>query len=64
MMRLTILHASLTTQPKDRRPPEVFFSRCLLVFMLQKNKKTKNKKRKEMNKGPATFYLGAVRETT
>ena len=26
-----------------------------MVFMLQKKRKTKNKKRKEMNKGPATF---------
>jgi len=30
--------------PKDRRPPEVFFSRCSLVFMLQKNKNKKGRR--------------------
>ena len=43
---------TLTTQPKDRRPPDVFFSRCPLVFMVQKNGKKGKKKRKDMNKGP------------
>ena len=51
-----------TTQPKDRRFPEVFRPRCPLVFMLLKlkNKET-NKKRKEINKGPATFNQCAKR---
>ena len=48
-------------QPKDRRPPEVSFSRCPLVFVLQKNKKNKKNKRKEMNKGPATLQQCAKR---
>ena len=45
-----------TAKPKGRRPPEAYFSRCPLVFMILKIfKKTTNKKRKEMmNKGPAT----------
>ena len=56
VLRLSQIYCSYTTEevpaslPKDRRPPEVFFSRCPLVFMLQKKTK-KNKKRKEMNKG-------------
>ena len=33
----------LASLPKDRRPPEVFFSRCPLVFMLQKNENQEKK---------------------
>ena len=51
-----------TTQPKDRRPPKVFFSRCALVFMLLKLKK-KDKQEKEGDK-QGTSHLLAVRETT
>ena len=43
------LRRGLASLTKDRRPPSVFFSWCPLVFMLFKE--TKNKKRKEMNKG-------------
>ena len=42
----------LASLPKDRRPPEVFISRCPPVFMLWKKKENKKKRRrKEMNKG-------------
>ena len=43
-LKHTFLHRiELTTQPKDRRPPKVFFSRCPLVFVLLKKKKKEKK---------------------
>ena len=49
---LTIQHI---TQPKDRRPPEVFFlgARWCSWLLQKKRGETKNKKRKEIKRGPA-----------
>ena len=52
----------LASLSKDRRPREVFFSRCPLVFMLLNLKK--NDKQEKEGDEQGTSHLLAVRETT